>query len=626
MLKAVGFLILLCFFWSHSLASEPYVVYGYNKTEMQALNIQTLADLLRRLPLSNSYFQDNAQTANIGAESLNVTAIYKDGLPLFMDQNVSPNMQAISMVGIDSVEVHSPTIWSPTKGLNGIIIQLYSSVIHLSNSSFYTNVTANSHKDWAFNTSASISNRKHSVGWQFGRYFEQGLKEKDQRDLKWPSVDLHTLNLRYRWDLLANTSLELSYDVQLFHQLDQSEIFDQTSRTEDKHREEKAQRFRSRFSTQVSKFHKIELNTIYHWSDYYNFVNERDLYSGESEISRIAGIEDSTRYKYVHLSGKFIKMDSNSILNYALGLELSNFRDIHFKSIDAINVSYLDYVLAAKLMFKPNEKLAIDGGLNYISNVTLGNYVFPRLFLRYTLSNRLLFSTQYTSSAIYPLSSALYYPRKLTGHSITNNLRLGMGVMHQSHTFIKLNSKNTQFQMGTLYGVFNKGLAANYGSGIYSNTRFSRSLVNYVKLSFSTQAVNLWTVFAMKGQNSLRNINKQFYFNPEWSMNASCHINSNLQVFAFAKFDGPSKYLVEEEDGVFQQDIGGSSLLDLSLIQKLFQGKLEVVAGIKNVLDEYELDFTKLNIETLYPSSTNIKEVYADRHRNYFISLRVNLK
>ena len=626
MKKAIGLLLLIGFICGRIYASDSHVIYAYNKTELQALNIQTLADLLRRLPLSNSYFQNNAQRTNIGAESLNITAIYKDGSPLFMDQNLIPNMQAISMIGIDSIEVHSPTIWSPTKGLNGVIIQMYSSSIHLTNSAFSSQVTANSHKDWSFNTSASLSNRKHSAGWEFGRYIEQGLRDKGQRDLKWPSVDLHTLNLRYRWDFLANSSLELDYNVQLFHQLDQTAVFDQTSRAEDRHKEDKAQRFTSRLTTQVSKFHSLELNTIYHWSDYYSFANERDLYTGESEISPIAGIEDSTRYKYVHISSSFVKMDSNSILNYALGLELSNFRDIHFKSIDAINVSYLDYVLAAKLLFRPSSNLSIDAGLNYISNVTLGNYLFPRAFLRYTPSKKFLFSTQFTSSAIYPLTSALYYPRKLTAQTLDNNLRLGMGVMHQSHSFVRLNSEKVQFQMGTLYGVFNNGLAANFESGVFSNTRFSRSLVNYIKLSYQSSAINLWTVFAIKGQNSLRNSNKQFFFNPEWALNASYAINQNLRFFAFAKFDGPSKYLNREREGVFQSDIAGSSLMDVSLVHSLLRDRLQLIAGVKNVFDEFELDFNKINTETLYPSSSSISEVYADRHRNIFIQIKVSLR
>ena len=130
------------------------------------------------------------------------------------------------------------------------------------------------------------------------------------------------------------------------------------------------------------------------------------------------------------------------MFDYAIGIIFSNFRDVNYKTINAIRLSYLDYTLSGKLLYRINSNNQLSVGIDYLSNTVLGNYILPRAYFQSRPSDELEFKLEYTSSAIYPSNEMIYYPAAQTRSLLENNLRLESGIYHLGHALIAVHKND----------------------------------------------------------------------------------------------------------------------------------------------------------------------------------------
>ena len=219
--KAILLVLLWFPLWIYAYEKEAFI--GYSKEELRGMNVQNLDDLLRRLPLYATFYHQLESQHNFGGTELRRIAIYKDRLPLFLDQNSQLSYQSISLADIDSVSLSSPALLADIKAQYGLIIHMYSAPIHKERSIVQLSMSNSSLGDWSANTTASFSNLKHSLGWHFGRYYENGLKEPGaERAMEWASSELHQIGVRYHLQFFESSSWELSYTTNFYHGVDRS--------------------------------------------------------------------------------------------------------------------------------------------------------------------------------------------------------------------------------------------------------------------------------------------------------------------------------------------------------------------------------------------------------------------
>ncbi len=625
--KKISILFCCVFVVTTRLCADNTALYSFDKAELRALNANNLSDLLGYFPLLSTIYSDNQQISRLGSENLNVCAIYKDGFPMFMDQNIEVNYQAISLNDVERVEIQLPDIASATKGLNTVNIYLYTSAIDTKASDFQINLQSNSLSDGNVGVSASLSNLRHSFGLYFSRYFENGIQQNTSRKHVLPSYTNHFIGFKYNYKFLRNASLKIDYSTRMFDLLSRSEVFNGTSRVEDYNEHDLIHRLNTRVKMKLSKNHSLEFAAQYTLNNQYHFNVEKDLSNNISERLAVSSLLDSTKNQLINIKSIFTKLDTVKRYSYSLSVEYSNFNDLFNRSIDAIPVAYNDYTLAGSLDYQPFNSVYLGVGLNYLSNSVLGNYVLPRFFVSLRPSSKLHLEFRHINTVLYPFNSAVFYSAAKTNSLIENNLRLEAGRFAISQMLLQLRENNLLFESGFLLANHSNGVKENYELFTYTNGRQASSLITYFSVNYSTDRFVFNPIFAIKASNDNKELIDQNFYSPELTFKSSYLFEDiGLRVFAFGKVSGATQTIIENADGNFENRLDEIQLLNFSVSKTFFNSKWNVFMGVNNIFNSFAVNYDTYNINQGGIDRIGGMDAYASRGRNIFMRLNISLE
>lgn len=626
-IKLKIFLLLLSILHFSAFADNP-PLYSFDKAEIKLLNANTLADIIHNIPLVNVVQANVELQANLGTEDFEVNAIYKDGYPLFLDQNVEGEYRAVSLADIERIEIRWSDIHSSAKGTNTINIYLFTQSINEKPSEYSISLMSTYTGDVAITANTKFSDTKHSFGMYFSRYFEDGEKlDAASRRFDLPSFTNHYFGMSYTLRFVRNASLSVNYNAQVFNLISRNAMIPATSRTTDFNDQDMFQHVNGKLNARLSKTHKLEISAQYAFLSHYHFEEEKDLSNGKSEILAVSSLLDSVANRQMMVKSLFSKTDSSKNYSYSLGVSYSHFKDVYTKSINAISVSYSDYVLEGKVEYKPSAKFYIGGGVDYLSNSSMGNYVLPRLSLVVKPSTKLHLEFRQTSSVFYPQNTWVFYSAEKRNSIIENNLNLRAGQMDISHFLVQIHEKKAFFESGFIAANIKNGIKADYVLSRYVNGRQASSLTTYVAYNMSSKGFSFNPVLAVNGHNEFKNALDRNSIFPEFNLKTSYRIIP-IQLAFFANFRvvGESRRLMETESGFIEQRLDQYNLINLAVSKTLWKDQLSLYLGVNNVLNAFQTYINVYSLSSIQEKRIGGSEVFFARQRTIFMSLKLQLK
>ena len=277
------------------------------------------------------------------------------------------------------------------------------------------------------------------------------------------------------------------------------------------------------FKSQISKYHTLAVDAAMNLNSLERYKEDKDLYSGKSEIQAIPVQRDSTYHRYLNLKTTLTRSDSNALLNYAIGVGFSQFADLNYNTIKAILVNYQDYSLSTNFWYNPSERFYMGVGLNYLGNSYFGNNILPRAHLKYRIFNNVDLSAAYTTSSLYPLISQVFYGGGLAypfAESVSvapRNLLLQTGVYHFGDLSIQTKGGQWRGAFGLMLGELRSAVRFDPVNASYDNLGREQSFVNYFKLEKQGGSLQARTIFALVGRDDHGELNNTFQFTPEFN-------------------------------------------------------------------------------------------------------------
>lgn len=622
-------LLIFCIFIATLLRAQTETLYQFNEEELDAVNANTLADLIAYMPLVHSFKDPNDQVARVnGALDLTKCAIFMDGIPMFMDQNIEIDLHAISLQDVIRVELKLPKIESLTKGIHTFNIYLYTRKIDDQPSAFTFNSSIASDGDALVAVNSSFSNRKHSFGVGFSRYFENAItSDSIYRMHELPSFTNQKVRLDYKYVFLREASVAVRYDIRSHQMITRNALFEGTSRSTDNNEEDIIQRLGMDLSLPLSRAHTLKLIAQFTQDDHYHYTSERDLSTLRNDRLPILSLEDSTRHRHILLATSFSKRDTTKRYSYSLGIQYSYFQDRYVPSIKAIPLSYTDYVLSASADFIPNDIVLVQGGMHFLSNSLFGFKVLPRARIVLEATPKLSLVFNHSNSVLYPFYSAIFYPAEQRNAGIDNNLNLDASTLSLSQMMLRLNNGSLEFTSGILYSSEKGALRTDHELESFTSRGITNALSTFLSLAVKQKQLDLRSLFAIIGYNSSKDQVDQFFYVPELSITGAYRTKQNdFGVYMMAKVSGSAERLNTEMPETLVEEISGFHRIDIGLSKSFLEGKWKVSVGVNNLTNQYNIDHSAYLIDDFERDKVLNYTSFASRPRSVFARLTMSVE
>lgn len=623
------FAFIIGVFMFTGLTAQTETIYQFDEEDLHSINANTLADIIAFMPLMNSYEQRMDQVSKLeGAVDITSCAIFLDGMPMFMDQNIEVDLHAISMQDVVRVELKFPKVESLTKGLHTVNIYLYTKKIDDSPSNVKLLGSLATNKDALLAVNSSFSNKKHSFGLSFSRYFENAtISDSLERLHELPSFTNQKVRLNYKYKFFGDASMGLRYGLRSHNMIRRNALFEGTTRSTDYNEEDLVQRMGLDLYLPLSRTHTLKFIGQLMHDKHYHYTSERDLYTFRNDRLRVNSLEDSSNHRHILLATSFSKRDSNQNFGYSLGIQYSQFKDEFVPTIRAIPLSYSDYVLSASFDVKPSDIVFVEGGIHFLSNSLFGFNVLPRARVSIMPSNKLELVFNHTNSVNYPYYAAVFYPAAERNSGFENNLNMDASRVSISQMLLQLKGEKVNFTSGILYSSFSKLLRQNNELHTYTSTGDANSLTTFFGLNVKTDDLKLHPVFAIIGHNAVKDLVDQTFYVPEFTMNASYKSPLlGLRMNAMLKVAGVSNSISLDGEDFLQEQVDPLHRINLSLSRSFSEDKLTVYIGVRNLSNQYNLPHVAYLLNDFEQTVEATYLSYVSRPRSFFIRLAVDLE
>lgn len=123
--KHIILLVLVLFAANTLRAQDSSSLFTLDAQDWAIANAQNLEEALILLPGMHHYIQNNSSQTSFGTLSMGQIAIFKNDIPLALDQNVGFNPRAVPLWDIERIEVHVAFVNNLVKNSSTLIIKLY---------------------------------------------------------------------------------------------------------------------------------------------------------------------------------------------------------------------------------------------------------------------------------------------------------------------------------------------------------------------------------------------------------------------------------------------------------------------------------------------------------------------
>jgi len=561
-----------------------------------------------------------------------------DGVPVIGRENGNIDISQLNLNDIERVEIiQGPmSVMYGTDALGGLInLITRQSTRH----KFEGNLNLNYETVGTYNADGSIycKNKHQHFSLSGGRYFFGGYPSADStRFQEWKPWEKYFGAVEYgfktKW---TDGQVRVDY----FHQLTQNKGVPTITPQE-------AYAFDEYYTTNrtgVTVLNRVNLKNaaLLQFTSAYSYYQRlsttynKDLVTLSQFQTKALNSQDASDFDSYLFRGTYSNSNQLKDFSFQTGYDI-NLESGRGKKIENNNQQINDFALFGSIEFRMN-KFLFRPGLRVANNSRYGEPVIPSLNLKYKVNDRLQLRTSYSKGFRAPSLKELDLLFVDVNHNILGNENLK--AEHSDHYDFSMDYQTT-FNKQVIkldYSVFYNNISdiitlAMVDSAVqqysYINLNKYKTVGTKVEAQWKTGKLNLQSGFSLTGlYNSLSEKYesvKQLSFTPEFTLGASLQLEKIKTVASlYLKNTGTTPgFAVNSQNEVYPTTISSFTILDLVLQKSLLNERINLSAGIKNLLNV--ADIKSSAVGTDFHSSGNNFLSYA-MGRYYFVKMNFRL-
>ena len=586
-----------------SIKKSVYKIRTINSEEIKSLGATSLRDLLY-YELNLEVFQQGSfsgtgiEIQGISQENIKILV---DGIPVVGRLRGTIDLNHIILNNIERVEIiEGPTsVYYGTDAMGGVINLITKDS---SNDQFISSIQSYIESLNTFNITGNISASKknNSFNIDLGRNYFDGFTADDKsRKSDWGSREQYFGNFSFKHlvkkgSLIFNSKYfteELSNLGEMKPEQTALDFVSNTKRIENN----------LQYKQQLSDYNYI--TGIIALSNYKRTKETflTDLIDNSQEL--ITEQSDTTFNNTLFFKGQFSHVNNQKKINYSLGFE-TNIEEIKGARIKDKKQKLNTHGIFASLNYNFLEHFSFQPGLRYTYNTTFGSVISPAIHFKYQINkkNKLLFS--YANGFRSPSINQLFLNFRAGPFLIIGNEDLEAEKSNNytisSYHEIKLFNNNLIIEPSFFYNDIDNLIALGpaqdfkrqYINIDSNNTKggkiqFSYNSLSGLYLSAGFSSLSKYNSFTEKFDiddfivtNKINATAKYTFQNIATTLNV--HFKHNGKELGY--------YVDKKSGDLVTTELDAYNLLDFTAFRSFFKNKLEMTIGIKNILNETNLD------------------------------------
>lgn len=617
------FLLLLAAATLGSHAQDSSALFVLSTQDLAIANVQNLEEALANVPGLHQYIENGQSQTSYGTLSIGQIAIFKNDMPVAMDQNVGFNLRAIPIWDIERIEVHIAAVSNLVKNSSTIVIKLYTPDFKKKPIWANAQVLTNSTNDLSTQLQVGVSNLRHNLHVGANRTFQSAMYEREGiRSTLWGGEERLDLNVRYRYNIFGSVVLDVQSDNSVLTSRNKGRIVPNTTRARDLNTSFRNHSLSSSFFAPISKNHTIKLSGKIHRFTNQNKVIDKDLHTGEQQENTTINQQINTGYDYGFMR---LELSSNNRrLNYNAGLELSNTHDNTYGNINAIATEYSDYAAFANLAYRQKNTVILKGGAKLLVHSLSGSHFLPYGSIVIAPSTIVQLTGSYIRSLSYPMFNSIFYTSDMN-NGASGNIQLEPLKQNTVSINLRIGQNKLTAQSGLLF-VQSSNIVRISNQAVFENIGRSSTTSLYGVLNYSDKIWDIRPHVVLQSNNFVRDSIGISFVHPQLGITASATIPKTATIIGIlVRNDGVNTLLDRREDVLYQTDIQPIRRLSLFIKQPLLKDKLFIAFGINNVHENTQIASDVYRLETLDSILTESTSVLAARNRAFTISIDYQL-
>jgi len=617
-------------------------VVGQKKFEEQGAN--NLKDILST-QVNMNINQDPALGSSLKIKGLtgNNVKILVDGVPVIGRMGGNIDLSQLNLYNIDHIEmVEGPmSVIYGSDALAGAI-----NIITKENKSSNFGLTTNAYYETAgtYNIDGSVNFRRkrHSFSLSGSRNFFDGFSTDTLRAQSWKPKEQYNFDAYYMY---THDKAKIKYQVSFMNE----RLWDQGNLLEPKFYTAFDSWFYSKRLTNRLDYERtlnnglsIKMLAAYSLYQRSKITYLKDLSTLDQVESPNSSDHDTTDFNsFVY---RFVLGEENTAkkLNYALGLDLNHETGTGKRIVD--NKQEIgDYALFASVKYSPAKILSFQPGLRFAYNTSFNVPPVPSVNIRWEPSARFNVRASYARGYRAPTLKELYIYFVDVNHNIQPNENLKAEYGHNLDISMSYNSEKDKkiHYTGVDFGLFYNNMhniiqlairndigsigAYQYINVVNYNTlgyQASLSYDFYPHLEFALSLGQTGTYFSF---NEKKASLSDYKFSEDINTNIGWYIPAiKLKLSAYYKYTGTSwLFTIDENNEVSTGKMNGYHNLDFTVLRKFFSNKLALSTGLKNVLNNTNIDISGNVSNGIHTSGSGNSPV--SYGRLFFIKVSYNL-
>ena len=563
-----------------------------------------------------------------------------DGVPVIGRMNGNIDLDQLNLYNVAHIEIiEGPmSVIYGSNALAGVINIITKENNH---TSYQTNASAYMESVGVYNFSADASVKKGrwSGSMAGARNFFGGYSSEDQgRSNKWKPKRQYNADGSLQY---AHKELKARLSASYFNELlmDKGSLLGPYYETAfDNHF--KTNRLTTNADISTRLFKDRYLNVIASYA-YYDRVKNNyfvDLTTLDKSLTLSPEDQDTSKFNQYLLRAEFSKSTDKSPFNYQLGIDLNHESGTGKRILDK-KQELGDYAAFLSVKIKPSARLMLQPGLRYSYNT---KYTAPLVYsinMKYDLSPETSFRASYGKGFRAPSLKELYLEFVDINHNIignenleaehSQNVNLSLRYAHEKDTY------DYGAELSLFYNNIDKSislLSLDQESAIYTYINVDNMITQGYQLNFNNRVYPWLEIKLGVGQTGRKQIFKNTDENEMiYSTDVISQLNylwrlTDLRFNLYYKYSGdyPEVFLGDGNQ-VYQTIISGYNTLDVSVSKQLWQNRITLQIGAKNLFDNTNVsikgDSGNGGIHSSGGSSSPV-----GWGRTYFVRMNISLK
>ena len=345
----------------------------------------------------------------------------------------------------------------------------------------------------------------------------------------------------------------------------------------------------------TDSLHTLQVITAYNIYQRQRLSYITDLTGVSSIPNETPGSNDTSYIDLKMFRATFTGATKSQYWRYQIGTDL-NLETARGERILNKEQSIGDYAGFFSLEWYPTPNWTIKPGVRASYNTQYGAPIIPSLYAKYQLKPNMSLRGSIARGFRSPSVKELYMNFVDINHDIHGNQNLkAETALHSSinYSFTKfVKSRSFKFKAGLFYNqIKNKITLAQSSSTQYAYANLNEALSLGFNTEFEYQIGHLKSSLGFSyigNQNTIVEKNTlPIAYSPQVTSSLVYSIQqAKMDISVFYKFSGRQPNIVVDENNELKQDfIGSYGLLDLTTNKKIWNDKLTVGIGVKNILD-----------------------------------------